>query len=71
MSESASETINLSHDITVNGKTIPAGRHSVPKEQAADLMRMDKEYSDHLKQRHIRHDYQRSAGTLAVGSGAE
>jgi hypothetical protein len=67
MADKASQKINLTHDVQVNGVKIPKGTHEVPAEQADDLMRIDREYSEHLDSRHIRHDYQRSAGSIAVG----
>jgi len=64
--------MNLSHDITVNGITYPAGQNvTVPKRQADDLARMDYEYTKQLEERHVRHEIISNAGTLAMGSGAQ
>jgi len=64
-------TINLQNDITVNGKTFPAGEKiSVPKGQADDISRMDYEHEKLKKSYHEKHVNIHNSGTFAVGSGA-
>jgi hypothetical protein len=63
-----SETINLTHDIRVNGVVIPKGTQTVPKEQVADLMRMDKAYSDQKANLMNRNVYEKNLGSLAGGN---
>ena len=41
MAESASQKIRLHYPVSVNGVEYPAGSLDVPKEQAADLERLD------------------------------
>jgi hypothetical protein len=63
----ASVRINLSHDVTVNGTTYSKGTQEVPTERAEDLMRIDREYSQHLQDRHVKHTHERDMGTMSVG----
>jgi len=70
--QSESTTINLHHDITVNGKTYRKGTGiEVPKKVAEDLLRMDFEYSEYERNLHVKRTAEQNMGSMAVGSGAE
>lgn len=73
MSDQATTKINLSNEITVNGKKYPAGQGvEVPKDQADDIARMDYEHNEYLKNLHRGRKFRPvNAGTIAMGSGAE
>lgn len=61
-------TMNLSNDITINGRTYKAGQKvAVPKAQAEDVARMDYDYQQYEKNLHIKRTSEVNAGTIAVG----
>lgn len=65
-------TINLTNDITVNGRTYKAGeRVVVPKASADDLARMDHEhnkYKDSLMKKRV---FETNSGSIAAGGGTQ
>jgi hypothetical protein len=67
---STTQTITLHNDITVNGKTYPAGQGvSVPKAQADDIARMDYEHQKYKETLHTKRTFNVDSGTIAVGGG--
>lgn len=70
MADNETTKLNLSHDITVNGRTYPAGQNvEVPKNQADDISRMDHEHNQYLNTLHVKRTREVNAGTMAVGGG--
>jgi hypothetical protein len=64
--------INLTNDITVNGRTYKAGSSvEVPKAQADDIARMDYDHNNYIKGLNQKHTYTVDAGSIAVGGGAQ
>ena len=69
---STSTTINLHNDITVNGKRYSAGQKvEVPKDQAEDISRMDYDHEQYKATLHQKRNVTHSAGTIAMGGGAQ
>lgn len=72
MATTETTTINLSHDITTNGKTFKKGQGViVPKDMADDLVRRDYEYQQYLNNLHVKRTSEVNAGSIAAGGGAE
>lgn len=72
MADVETTKINLSNDVTVNGRVYKAGRGvEVPKAQAEDIERIDHEHNQYLAGLNKRHVYKANAGTIAMGQGAE
>lgn len=72
MADVETTKINLSNDITVNGRKFNAGKNvEVPKVQADDISRMDHDHNQYLATLNKRHVYKSNAGTIAMGQGAE
>lgn len=67
---SASKTVHLDHDISVNGVKYTAGRQEVPSAVAEDLERMNRDYNNQLLNLHKKNVYERNMGSLAAGTGA-
>ncbi len=61
-------TINLTSEVTVNGrKFMPGTNVTVPKNQAEDILRMDHDHNMYLKGLHEKHTYEVNSGTIGVG----
>lgn len=61
-------SMNLSNDITVNGRTFKKGqRVDVPKAQADDIARMDFEHNEYLKNLHTKRSAITNMGSQSVG----
>jgi len=73
MAEQETTKINLSNDVTVNGRTFKAGQNvTVPKDQAEDISRIDYEHTQYKNNLHVGRKYRPvNAGTIAMGGGAE
>lgn len=72
MADTDTTNMNLTNDITVNGKKYHAGTNViVPKNQADDIARMDHEHNLYLKGLNQKHSYTVDAGSIAVGGGAQ
>lgn len=72
MADQETTTINLRHDVTVNGVTYKKGdKVVVPAKQAEDITRIDSEHQDYKDGLHKKRTYESNAGSISVGSGAE
>lgn len=72
MAESDTTKLNLHNDVTVNGVRFKAGQNvEVPKKMADDIARIDYEH-EQLKAGYMqKRVYEKDAGTMAVGGGAQ
>lgn len=69
---SASTTVNLQNDVTINGVTYKRGQKvEVPKHQAEDISRIDYEHSQYKENLHRKRTMEINAGTIAAGGGTE
>lgn len=68
--------MHLTNDITITNSTgthkFRAGQNiEVPKAMAEDVERMDYEHNKYLKTLHTKRTFERDAGTISAGGGAE
>lgn len=71
MADQETTTVNLRHDVTVNGVTYKAGQRAVvPKNSADDIVRIDSEHQDYKDNLHKKRNFQVNSGSMSVGGGA-